>query len=376
MNQYSKISLIFAVTLLFTAQGSAEFLSLSKNGAGGGSEQSLADVLSVGKVTNATEIDMDGADLIDSGTTIWDTSNGYVPSSSIQASTLSSVLSRNNDGGGTIISNIGTPSDSSDAATKGYVDTNDDTISDDQNLDQVLTQGNDMNGQEIVDTAGSITLGGGNVNIPDGQLSLTGSSADDLSIAPASGQTPTVSMSHPDGGTIEIEYQKNLYDETHYIAIANSKGENDTGKGITVGYDDSDVIPQQTTGNLGLSSQRWNNVYSSGLDTTGALDMNGNKILSNDGEIDFSGSFNRFISKNGVNYLFERDDGVDLLTVKTGGNVAIPNGNLNMNGNLINNVGQIQDNSGNTMVNFDHSNRDVEINDNTGFQIPVGADAY
>lgn len=56
--------------------------------------------------------------------------------------------------------------------------------------------------------------------------------------------------------------------------------------------------------------------------------------------------------------------------------MALTSSGLDMKGNSVKNPGEVQDSSGNTMVNYDDSNRDVEINDNTGFQLPVGADAY
>ncbi|MFB6207980.1 MAG: twin-arginine translocation signal domain-containing protein, partial [Candidatus Nanohaloarchaea archaeon] len=43
-----------------------------------------------------------------------------------------------------------------------------------QTLSDVLSEGNDMSGSEIVDTSGPITFGGGPVEVPDGNLNLLG----------------------------------------------------------------------------------------------------------------------------------------------------------------------------------------------------------
>ncbi|WP_347721630.1 hypothetical protein [Candidatus Nanohalococcus occultus] len=84
------------------------------------------------------------------------------------------------------ISGLAPPVDTRDAATKGYVDNQViSQSSDDQTLGEVLTQGNDMNGQEITDSQGPITLGGGNVEIPGGRLRVYGEYA-------TTGQTLTV----------------------------------------------------------------------------------------------------------------------------------------------------------------------------------------
>lgn len=51
-------------------------------------------------------------------------------------------------------------------------------------------------------------------------------------------------------------------------------------------------------------------------------------------------------------------------------------GNIDMNNNALENVGRIDDGSGNTIAEIDNTNRDFQINDNTGFKLPVGADAH
>ena len=112
------------------------------------------------------------------------------------------------------IANVQNPSNAQDAATKSYVDNNDGTGTDDQTLSEVLTQGNSagsnsiyMSGNDIVNTgildntnfvqgdsgqdiafsSGNINLrdtsnnnvlrakDGGNVDIPNGNLDITGS---------------------------------------------------------------------------------------------------------------------------------------------------------------------------------------------------------
>lgn len=68
---------------------------------------------------------------------------------------IGEVLTRGNDAGGNKITNLGTPTANSDAATKAYVDTqisNDldkDPTNELQNLAQVLTKGNDAGGSKI-----------------------------------------------------------------------------------------------------------------------------------------------------------------------------------------------------------------------------------
>lgn len=51
---------------------------------------------------------------------------------------------------GNRITNVGAPSSSGDAVNKSYVDTSDDTIADNQNLQDVLVQGNDAGSNRIV----------------------------------------------------------------------------------------------------------------------------------------------------------------------------------------------------------------------------------
>ncbi|RIV67550.1 hypothetical protein, partial [Flagellimonas aequoris] len=66
--------------------------------------------------------------------------------------TLAEVLADGNDGGGSAITNIADPTNAQDAATKAYVDALDtddadaDPLNEIQNIEEVLTDGNDANG--------------------------------------------------------------------------------------------------------------------------------------------------------------------------------------------------------------------------------------
>lgn len=74
--------------LAFSSLG-ASFFSVNKNlDSGGGSSQNLQSVLFEGNKAGDYQIDMDGNDIVDAGTTVWDSSKSQIPSSIIQKTGL------------------------------------------------------------------------------------------------------------------------------------------------------------------------------------------------------------------------------------------------------------------------------------------------
>lgn len=110
-------------------------------------------------------------------------------------------LSSNLNAGNNTISDVGPAEDPFDAVNKSYVDQNDDTVSDDQNLEDVLSRGNSPGNFNINLTGQPILTGGkqavirsnvsdrnitvfednGNVKIPNGNLDLRGNNITDTS---------------------------------------------------------------------------------------------------------------------------------------------------------------------------------------------------
>lgn len=80
--------------LAISSQAAAGFLSLDQSGSGGGgggSSQTLSEVLSEGN-------DISGTDIVDGGTTVWDTSNTHVPQNVIEQGSGSGLNADTVDG--------------------------------------------------------------------------------------------------------------------------------------------------------------------------------------------------------------------------------------------------------------------------------------
>ncbi len=106
-----------------------------------------------------------------------------------------------------------------------------------------------------------------------GALKITGvdSSNNGIDIEPPSGN-PSISFSHPTGGILKLRYDKNLHpDGTHWITF--SDGNNSLGEGVAFGYDNSDILPLQSSGDIGKSSDPFRDLFLSGT-----AKINGNTV--------------------------------------------------------------------------------------------------
>ncbi|MFQ3275607.1 MAG: hypothetical protein ACI9SF_000760 [Candidatus Nanohaloarchaea archaeon] len=110
--QFLKMAGLGAGAIGLTSATSA--LNFSPLGGGGASKQTLSEVLTEGN-------NVDGQNIEDNGTTIWDTNNQQIPSSSIQVTGLEAETANNYKGNDIDTDGDGTVNKADDATTvKGF----------------------------------------------------------------------------------------------------------------------------------------------------------------------------------------------------------------------------------------------------------------
>lgn len=126
-------------------------------------------------------------------------------------------------------------------------------------------QGNlGLNGNEIVDTQGSVTLGGGNVDVPDGSLAV-------------SGTTDGVDLDNP-GNAITVN-------SNQYAVASGSIADNEIANNVV---DNSEI---QNSDNFVFNNVRMNGrIQEIGNKDTNNIYDNGDLVLESDDKIEFSDS--------------------------------------------------------------------------------------
>ncbi|WP_414836485.1 hypothetical protein [Candidatus Nanohalococcus occultus] len=217
------------------------------------------------------------------------------------------------------------------------VDTDTDTTNTEDEIEQAIfdtgdnDQGNlGLNGNEIVDTQGSVTLGGGDVDIPDGDFYLNG-----------------------DGRQIRLSSSTENIQNSGSIAFE----EGSTSSGIKLQYDgvgpDNGALRIQDMGdsdeNLAIIDRGGNLQVPNGDVTIGSsqnIEEQGTNAM-----LDFKGNANEFYSINtpgggsGAWGIYDTANGQRITVFNEGGNVEIPNGDVDVNGNDVRQVSQVSFNS-------------------------------
>ncbi|MFB6245396.1 MAG: hypothetical protein ABEJ03_03555, partial [Candidatus Nanohaloarchaea archaeon] len=233
-------------------------------------------------------------------------------------------------------------------------DSNTDT--DNQDLSDVLAQGErtgnqdiDLDGAELIDREGSITLGGGNVEVPGGNLDVSGNdiNLNGGDILTGSGQTSQIRAVR--SFSIDIDTDNNENDRVFRIQ------KDGLSTDLLVVRENGKV--QVPNGNLDISSPYYTG---STLDVGGGAnfgnsvnlnnnDLGGANVISfndagTDGKIEFGSGAKIYNAplddSNSAGYLqlvndegiaFEAgSDGTQTMELKSNNNVEIPNGNLDI----------------------------------------------
>lgn len=277
------------------------------------------------------------------------------------------LLSGNLSVGSNNINDLADPEVATDAANKRYVDQSDDTISDDQNLKEVLVNGNvanqsiDMNGNtiyqpsqletggqtiEIRDSTGDIDIirfkEGGIVEIPNGNLNIAGNSITNI----GSANLGWTNLTNYPSGCASDEAVRVIGDSLDCVSL-NPGGTVETSgasKGEVAYFIDSENVS-------GSNNFYWNNSEvrlglgtsnpTATLDVMGEINLNNNALTG----VDWANSDDG----DGSNLDADLLDGVELANINWGdtamsqSNVSVSDlgnadSNLNMNGYEVQNV--------------------------------------
>lgn len=186
-------------------------------------------------------------------------------------------------------------------------------------------QGNlGLNGNEIVDTTGSITLGGGNVEIPNGDLLIKGKENYD-----SSGDNAVVTLG---------DANHNIISEYGFGTKFNDTNERWVFQDEVSGTDYLDISSSSVeipNGNLDMKTNNIVGVSAIQSDSSVTVDIDNNNDQSK------------------TNFRVEADGSTEIFDVIGNGNVEIPNGNLDMNGNRIESVAD--PNSGDDAMDRDYA---------------------
>ncbi|MCJ7450431.1 MAG: hypothetical protein MUP58_01690 [Candidatus Nanohaloarchaeota archaeon QJJ-9] len=157
----------------------------------------------------------------------------------------------------------------------------------------------------------------------------------------------------------------------------------DTDHPITLGYGQLNYFERtgdSMGGNLDMATYNITGAGNIGIGTNnpdakldiegGNLDMNGNNITGIGG-LNNCGPNEALLGDGSCGSTGGGSISGDYWVNETGDNMT---GTLNMSGNKITGVASLEDASGDSMLNFDDANNDVEVQG--GFQLPVGTDAW